>query len=174
MSGSISSLPPSQNQLGIQALAQEGVPLIQKGIDYFNRLLPVLQKFSDTVDDGRVQAQALAEPVTLDNNKLSLAESLRGYKYAVLGDASFDSSLGRTAMFKNGNNPVLLKNIKEWQSTVADYGQFPREKELAFGAAMQSLEEAFRTSDQSGQEEILKLTKYIVNRSPVPKNKFKI
>ncbi len=171
MSGSIFSLPSNQSE--IPALIRETGAAIKKLLPSLQELVPVLQKFSDTVDDGRVQAQALAEPVPLSKNEVSLAESLRGYNDAVLDDASFDSSLGRTAMFKNGNNPVLLNNIKEWQSTVADKEKFPREKELAFAAAMQSLEEAFRTSDQSGQQEILKLTKYIVNRSPAPRFSFK-
>lgn len=172
MSSFISSLPSNQSE--IPALIQETGAAIKRLLPSLQELVPVLQEFSDTVGDGRAQAQALAEPVTLDNNKLSLAESLKGYNDAVLDDASFDSSLGRTAMFKNGNNPVLLNNIKEWQSTFKHDGKFPREKELAFARAMQSLEEAFKTSDQSGQQEILKLTKYIVNRSPVPKNMFKI
>lgn len=69
----------------------------------------------------------------------------------------------------------MLKNIKEWQSTVTGNGKFPREKELAFAAVMQSLQEALENSDpKSSEQEILKLAKYIVNRSPVPKNTFRI
>lgn len=135
--------------------------------------MPVLQKFSDTVGDGRAQAQTLAEPVSPLNKNESLAESLRAYKEAILDHASFESLLKGAAIFNNGNNLVLLNNIKEWQSTFKHDGKFLREKELAFAAAMQSLEETFKTCNQKSlePEEVLKLTKYIVNHSPVPRFK---
>jgi hypothetical protein len=172
MSSSISSLPPNQSE--IPALIQETGAAINKLLPSLKELVPVLQKFSDTVGDGRVQAQTLAEPVTLNKNEVSLASALRAYKKENLDNVSFECLLETAKIFKNNHNPALLKNIKEWQSTVADNGKSLREKELAFAAAMQNLEETFKAYNQTPElEEVLKLTKYIVNRSPVPRFSFK-
>jgi hypothetical protein len=161
----------SSNQSEIPALIQETGVAINRLLPSLKELLPVLQKFSDTVGDGRAQAQTLAKPVTFNKNEVSLAESLRGYKQAVLNDASFESLLQRASIFNN-NNPVLLSNIKEWQSAVADSNNFSWDKELAFAVAMQSLEDTFKTCNQKPAElqEVLKLAKYIVNHSPVSKS----